>query len=219
MDELRARLTESPAHVLNQAATNLNVSPDEVVNRAFDTERGTELLADILIGSARTLNEAKIRGFARALANGLLGDDAETNDNQLVARALGELEEPHIRLLGRVFEASADGAEPMSMRTLEAMANSSSASAMVATLERVGILRVDDWNERQAQARQVSKALADQKQVDRRVQRNSALDGVRGVAQSPVVQAIRVDTNWVLSEFGRVCWSYLAGIEVEPASD
>ena len=94
--DLRQR---SVGRMVQDVARRLDSTPDDVVERARSTPERTQLFADAMSQAAQTFNVQKIQALARALANGLAGDDARIDEERLVVAALSNVEEPHVKVL------------------------------------------------------------------------------------------------------------------------
>lgn len=101
-DELREARHRSAGLMMQVASGQLGGAPEDVTNRAFETEAKAQLLADALQSAVSTSNETKVRGLGRALANGLAGDEARVDEESLVIAGLASLEAPHIRALAKL---------------------------------------------------------------------------------------------------------------------
>jgi hypothetical protein len=196
-EEIAELRRENVGSLLGQASARSGVNPDALHSLAMSTPEGASLFADALQASAETLDRRKVAGLAKALANGLLNDQAEVDENLLIVRALADLESPHVRLLGSLSGGRRG-------RTLNA-----SDLAIVAVLERNG-LASDDAHERairasEEQATEVNKALAEIAK---------AFDGKRAKVptklKSPAgTSSTRVRPRWRRTTFGAVCLQHL----------
>jgi hypothetical protein len=72
------------------------------MDRAVANDRRHELFARSLRIAQDTALRDKRRALGRTLAAGVMGDDARIDEEQLFMRAVDDLDESHIRLLGRV---------------------------------------------------------------------------------------------------------------------
>lgn len=101
-DHIRQRSQQAAARMIGTASAELGQEPRQMLLTAVSTNSGTEILAEALRAAAGTLNEQKIVGLARALANGLANDQAALDHERLVIRALADIEEPHLAILARM---------------------------------------------------------------------------------------------------------------------
>ncbi len=84
--------------VIEVAAGELRMTPDELVDLVGTDPARIELVARIIEAAGRTTMEPKIRALGRVLALGLL-DDTRVDEAIILADALGDLEAPHVHML------------------------------------------------------------------------------------------------------------------------
>ena len=133
----------------NIAAAICDVDPQELPALADSTSKES-LLATALQAAADSVLEEKIVALGKVLADGLRGDDALVDTTTLLASAFGDIEAPHIRVLdflaGDVTPVVPVG-PPRAVSLVDFLeANPGyriSISAIVATLERHGIIRTE----------------------------------------------------------------------------
>lgn len=204
-EELTGRRRDNVVGLVAQGAARLGVEPDQLVETAYATDKGTALLADAIQGAATTLDQRKVAGLAKAVANGLLDDQAAIDESLLIVRAVADLEEAHVRLLGRLSQYGQG-------RTLTA-----DDAALVAVLQRNG-LAVDDAHERAVEtADELFEATS--KMLEEVAK---ALQGKRArVPAKPKTryrtQASRTRPRWRRTSFGTRSLEHLydAAVEVE----
>lgn len=137
------------------AAAICEVDPQELPALA-DSASKEFLLATALQAAADSVLEEKIVALGKVLADGLRGDDALVDTTTMLASAFGDLERQHIRVLDYLAgEASPQGlpvppglpGAPGAVALIEFLEEHpgyrTSISAIVATLERHGIIRTE----------------------------------------------------------------------------
>ena len=96
---LRRRRIRNGAETAVEAALITDKDLDEFLELATADERRHELLARTLVIAQDAALQAKRRVLARALAAGVLGDDAVVDEELIFVRAIADINEPDIRLL------------------------------------------------------------------------------------------------------------------------
>jgi len=86
------------AAVVGEAATMSGLSLEELVEALTRSPQAAGLMAAALQGSAATAVDAKLKLFARVLAN-TATDSAVIDEDLLVVRAINALEAPHLRVM------------------------------------------------------------------------------------------------------------------------
>jgi hypothetical protein len=102
VQRLGKRRTEHAAETLLDAANASGIPLGEFLDQAVADDRRHELFARSLRVAQDTALRAKRRALGRALAVGVMGDDARIDEELLCMRAIDDLDEMHIRLLGRM---------------------------------------------------------------------------------------------------------------------
>jgi hypothetical protein len=87
------------AETLLDASDEAELPVAEFFDRAVADDRRHELLTRALSIAQDTALREKRRALGRALAAGVMGDDARIDEELLFMRAVGDLDEMHIRLL------------------------------------------------------------------------------------------------------------------------
>lgn len=105
---LMRRLTRG-SRVLEIAAQQLDITTEALGRAATADPARLELLARVLESAGRTALDEKVDALGRILAMGLGSEGAALDHAFLIAAALDELEEPHLRFL-RFFERASKGA-------------------------------------------------------------------------------------------------------------
>jgi hypothetical protein len=82
------------------AADAADLPLGEFMDRAVSDDRRHELFARSMRTAQDTALRDKRRALGRALAAGVMGDDARIDEELLFIRAVDDLDEMHIRLLG-----------------------------------------------------------------------------------------------------------------------
>jgi hypothetical protein len=99
----RHRAVEFEEEVLKQA----RLSPDEFLQRILEDEAAAELFEQAVMRAIASAEEKKRKALAKAVASGLLADDAASMDvAQVQMRAIGALEPSHFRLLLGIKDAT-----------------------------------------------------------------------------------------------------------------
>jgi hypothetical protein len=96
------RRVEHSAETLVHAADTADLPVDEFFSKAVSDDRRHELFTSTLTFAQDAAWREKRRAFGRALANGVMGDDARITEELLFVRALGDIDEIHVHLLGRL---------------------------------------------------------------------------------------------------------------------
>jgi hypothetical protein len=94
---LGKRRAEHAADTLMDAADAAGVPLGEFMDLAVSDDRRHEPFAR----SMRIAQDTALRDKRRALAAGVMGDDARIDEELLFMRAVDDLDEMHLRLLGR----------------------------------------------------------------------------------------------------------------------
>jgi hypothetical protein len=100
------RRAEHAAETLMDAADAADIPLGEFFDRAVADDRRHELFARTLVIAQDTAWREKRRALGRALAAGVMGDDARIDEELLFVRAVDDIDEMHIRLLGRIADGS-----------------------------------------------------------------------------------------------------------------
>jgi hypothetical protein len=137
----RRRAVEFEQEVLKHA----NLSEEELLQRILNDEAAAELFEQAVLRAIATAEEKKRKALARAVACGLLAEDAASLDaTQLQMRAIGALEPAHIRVLLIIgnFRAPFTGshADPMNFLMKELAWAGPALSPMISELQGRGLL-------------------------------------------------------------------------------
>jgi hypothetical protein len=103
---LGRRRVEHAAETLIDGAVAAHIPLDEFTALAVADDRRHELLARTLSIAQDTALRNKRRALGRALAAGVMGDDARINEELLFIHAVADIDEMHIRLLARMATPS-----------------------------------------------------------------------------------------------------------------
>ena len=109
VDKLRWRRVRNATETAVYAAETAGLDPEEFLDRAVSDDRRHELLARALIIAQDTALRAKRRGLGHSLAAGVMGDDAKIDEELLFMRAVADVDEWHIRLLGLLHRPMSAG--------------------------------------------------------------------------------------------------------------
>jgi hypothetical protein len=96
---LGRRRVERAAETLTDAAEAAKMPLQEFMDNAVSDDRRQELFARTLTLAQDTALRSKRRALGRALAAGVVGDDARIDDELLFIRAVADIDTMHIRLL------------------------------------------------------------------------------------------------------------------------
>lgn len=98
-----SRRFQRAAEVVEIAADEAGLTPEELLERIRADERLLELAAAVIAAAAETVLQAKIRALGQALARGTLAtDDAEIDQERFMVGTLGALQAPHVRVLHKI---------------------------------------------------------------------------------------------------------------------
>jgi hypothetical protein len=100
VDTLGHRRYQHAAQTLTDAADAACDALEDFVKKAVADDRRHELLTRALSIAQDTALRDKRRALGRALAAGIVGDDACVDDELLFIRTVADVDAPHIRLLG-----------------------------------------------------------------------------------------------------------------------
>lgn len=102
ISKLGKRRAENAAETIIHAASEASAPVGEFVHKAVDDERRHELFARTMVIAQDTALRDKRRALGRALAAGVMGDEAKIDEELLFLRAVADIDEMHIRLLSRL---------------------------------------------------------------------------------------------------------------------
>jgi hypothetical protein len=133
--------------VTEDAADRAGLDGDDLVAWIKADDRHFRLFAEVLEAAWSTVDRHKLRMLARVMADGFQ-DDARLDVDQLVVRALRELESAHLRVLdeaAQVIEEQGDNPNALRGVSLQTLRNrlpnlSEGMNALVAGLQRTGCL-------------------------------------------------------------------------------
>jgi hypothetical protein len=100
------RRAEHAAETLMAAADAAGLPVAEFFSKAVDDDRRHELFARAMTIAQDTALREKRLALGRALAVGVMGDDARIDEELLFMRAVEDIDEMHIRLLSRLGDGS-----------------------------------------------------------------------------------------------------------------
>lgn len=98
------RRIENATDTLMDGAEAAGIAVAEFIDKAASDERRHELFARALTVAQDAAWRNKRRALGRALAAGVMGDDARIDEELLFVRAVDDIDEMHIRLLGRLAD-------------------------------------------------------------------------------------------------------------------
>jgi hypothetical protein len=105
------RRAEHAADTLLDAADKAELPVAEFFDKAVADDRRHELFTRALSIAQDTALREKRRALGRALAAGVMGDDARIDEELLFVRAVDDIDEMHIRLLGRLADGGRTAGE------------------------------------------------------------------------------------------------------------
>lgn len=107
-DQWREQSSRSGQQVLEGAAAESGLSPEQLASRLGGTPKRLQLAGLTLSAAAMTTDQDKLRALARALGAGAT-DDALVDPEMLAVTALADMEAPHIKVLQRMAASSYAG--------------------------------------------------------------------------------------------------------------
>lgn len=110
-DELAGDSRAAAGAVLQVASHRASLTPEQMTDAIVADERRRLLGGLALASGSRTRNEHKIRALGLALAEGVLADD-RLDEEELIIRALDDLEAPHIAVLELLVDFTPGGETP-----------------------------------------------------------------------------------------------------------
>jgi hypothetical protein len=96
------RRIENATDTLMDGAGAAGIPVAEFIEKAASDDRRHELFARVLTVAQDAAWRNKRRALGRALAAGVMGDDARIDEELLFVRAVDDIDEMHIRLLGHL---------------------------------------------------------------------------------------------------------------------
>jgi hypothetical protein len=102
--KLGRRRIEHAAETAMYAAQAARIPLDEFTDRGVADDRRHELFGRTLTVAQDTALRNKRRALGRALAAGVMGDDARIDEELLFIRAIADIDEMHIRLLAQMVK-------------------------------------------------------------------------------------------------------------------
>jgi len=135
---LGGRRAEHAADTLLDAAEAASLSLDDFLDGAVSDDRRHELFARTLRIAQDTARRDKRRALGRALAAGVMGDDARIDEEMLFIRAVDDIDEMHIRLLARLALPAGAWTAPSIVQADPGLAGG--VHALLGTLESHGLI-------------------------------------------------------------------------------
>lgn len=234
IEELAQLRRRSAEQMVSRAAVQLAAEPDTLVALALEDADAAHLLGEAIQVAARTVNQQKINGLARALANGLREDSARPDEEALIVAALAEVEAPHIKVLAqlgpehsRTRTATGNlgartpprrGQSPLSLATSCTM-SASVVRAVLSVLQRAGLAIPDDTAEVERNDKLIMELQREVSKLAELVVKPSK-DGKISSSKRPrdlKRPGSPVNPGWVITPFGISCLEYLEGEQAEPA--
>lgn len=207
--ELGGRRAVSVTTMLDGAASDLGEDLEDMLADATKTDATAQHLSDAMQAAANTFNEQKLRGLAAALAAGLRDGGTKVDIENLVVRALADLEAAHIQALAQLRGTSLK--HPRALRRDRGVAGT-----VYSTLERHGLIASD---QEQRQRAAIEKAVAErlawwESETVRKARTRSS-----HTRKAPALD-LDLEGRWYITPFGAYCLRYLtARVEDDPQSD
>lgn len=133
------RLHHAAETIMDAAAEARRPVPD-FIDKAVSDDPRHELFARTLVIAQDTALRSKRRALSRALANGVMGDEAVIDKELLFISAIADLNEMHIRLLAHMeHELQPPGMSPLRIQT-EDPGLGDSVYALFGALESHGLI-------------------------------------------------------------------------------
>lgn len=128
---------ENATEALMEGADAACVSVAEFIDKAAADEHRHELFARALAVAQDAAWRNKRRALGRALAAGVMGDDARIDEEMLFIRAVDDIDEAHVRLLGRLADGGRSTAGDI---TLADSGLQYGLLALLGTLQSIGLV-------------------------------------------------------------------------------
>jgi hypothetical protein len=103
VNRLQGRRVRNATETALDGARISGLTPEDFLDKAVSDDRRHELLARALIIAQDTALRSKRRALGYSVAAGIMGDDAKIDEELLFMRAVADVDEWHIRLLGRML--------------------------------------------------------------------------------------------------------------------
>jgi hypothetical protein len=131
------RRVDHAAETVMDGAEAAGIPLEEFIDRGVADDRRHELFARTLTIAQDTALRNKRRALGRALAAGVMGDNARIDEELLFIRAVADIDELHIRVLARMREAADRGVSRQTADTLRGLdpGLGPSVEALLATLQ------------------------------------------------------------------------------------
>jgi hypothetical protein len=136
LGERRRRRTAIP---IEQAAQRLGLSIEDVTERLSNDPQLEQLTTTVLIGALSTESAEKLMFLGRVLAN-VLQDQATLEEEHFLAQAVTAIEAPHVRLLDLIERQQTSSGRLVSQYALASADLGAAFSAVLKTLESVGLI-------------------------------------------------------------------------------
>lgn len=200
---------ENSAHVIEDAAFNLGISPEGFLDVVREDPKLLALTAQAMNVAASTVLQQKIKVLGRLVANGVQ-DEAKVDESVMFLAALQDIEAPHIDVLLEMGTAPQYGrqvayrrvergesvreARYKNLRELQATLPrfGDSLQPVVSTLERHGLIESESQN--------MAELLAEYQK---------ALDYAKRVNLAPLLNSHVQNPGWRITEFGLALRDYL----------
>jgi hypothetical protein len=142
VNRLHGRRVRNATETALDAARISGLTPEEFLDKAVSDDRRHELLARALIIAQDTALRSKRRALGYSVAAGVMGDDAKIDEELLFTRAVADVDEWHICLLGRMLNPLSAGFDGRTVDQLETAdpGLAGTVLALLGTLELHGLV-------------------------------------------------------------------------------
>jgi hypothetical protein len=137
--KLSERRVEHAAETLLDATDAADEPLADFIDKAVADDRRHELFARTLNIAQDTALRSKRRALGRALASGVMADDARIDEELLFIHAITDIDEMHIRLLARMKTGAPRGWSPMTIVEVDP-GLADSVNALLGALQQHGLI-------------------------------------------------------------------------------
>lgn len=137
--KLGERRRQRTAIPIEHAAERLGLSIEDVTERLSNDPQLEQVTTTVLIGALSTESAEKLLFLGRVLAN-VLQDQATLDEELFLAQALIAIEAPHVRLLDLIERQQTSSGRLVSQYALAHSELGAAFSAVLKTLESVGLI-------------------------------------------------------------------------------
>lgn len=131
---------------LQEIVAASDIAPGDLIRMATDDEVVADLLGTAFEIGMRTRLEPKRQALGKIVARALVGlhDSTRVSEAELLLKALGPLEDPHVRVLARLHLGNRNGVQDLEQHhvthdELDEVVHPTVREAVVPTLDRLGL--------------------------------------------------------------------------------